>query len=72
MTTHPAGGGPPGSVSPPVDAILSEAWWAQPGASSAPAAPASVEVLRQQAAALLQRIYRWLEATAPSAPQVLG
>lgn len=30
------------------------------------------EAMRQQAAALLQHTYRWLEATASTAPQVLG
>lgn len=30
------------------------------------------EVLRQQAAARLQHVYRWIETTAPVAPQVLN
>jgi hypothetical protein len=34
--------------------------------------PVPEDALRQQAAALLQHVYRWLEATAPVAPQVLG
>lgn len=38
-----------------------------------PARPAVTEdALRQQAAAVLQHVYRWLEATAPIAPPVLG
>jgi len=37
-----------------------------------PARPAVTEdALRQQAAALLQHAYRWLEAAAPIAPQVV-
>lgn len=34
--------------------------------------PAVDEVLRQQAAALLQHAYRWLEAAIPVAPQLSG
>jgi hypothetical protein len=37
---------------------------------AAPAMPP--EALRQQAAALLQRCYRWLEAAVPVVPQVAG
>ena len=70
MTTQPLGSGPPGPA--PAHALLSESWWAPPGAVPAVATPAPAEVLRQQTAALLQRVYRWLEATAPAAPQVLG
>jgi hypothetical protein len=38
-------------------------------AGAPPAAQPSVEALRQQAAAIVQRCYRWLEACAPVLPQ---
>jgi hypothetical protein len=42
-----------------------------PGGLQPPLAPSvTVEALRQQAAALLQRCYHWLEAAVPVAPQV--
>jgi hypothetical protein len=45
---------------------------APPGAAASAFAgqPATDEPLRQQAAALLQHTYRWLEAAIPDAPQV--
>jgi hypothetical protein len=66
MTAYTIGAAVPGSAS-----RLHETY---PGwSSTVPPQPAVAEdALRQQAAALLQHVYRWLEATAPATPQVVG
>jgi hypothetical protein len=66
MTAYTIGAAGPGSAQ---RAFESSAEWSP----TPPVRPAVAEdVLRQQAAAVLQHVYRWLEATAPAAPQVVG
>jgi len=56
-----------GPASRPFEAAPSGAWSTNmPARSQVPD-----EALRQQAAALLQHVYRWLEASVPVAPDVL-
>lgn len=52
----------------PFEAGPSSAWSVMPVGQQSIAE----EALRQQSGALLQHVYRWLEATASVAPQVLG
>jgi len=72
VTAYTIGGGMPGMT----PGAMLRAFEAVPSAEWSPAMavrqPIAEEALRQQAAALLQHVYRWLEATAPVAPQVLG
>jgi hypothetical protein len=59
------------TFSPAVAAVgvpIGASYAPQPGGS----VPASEEVLRQQAAAALQRCYRWLEVAVPVIPQLAG
>jgi len=73
MTAYTVGAVPgvvprPFEAPQPVEAPAPPDW-----SSTIPGAPPVAEdALRQQAAALLQHVYRWLEATAPVAPQLLG
>ncbi|GEM_PF-5691100 len=65
MTTYAAGGAP-AVIARPFDAP-SRAERATP---SAVRQPLVEEAMRQQAAALLQHLYRWLDAAAAAVPQV--
>jgi hypothetical protein len=69
MTTYPTGVTASGSAPPPYGADPPGEWWSPPTPLASP--PITADVLRQQAAALLQHVYRWLEATAPTSPRVL-
>lgn len=64
----PAGTLPPGIIQP--GALTAGVLPAGPLPGMPPGGQPSTEVLRQQAAAVIQRCYRWLEAVAPTVPQV--
>ena len=64
----PAGAMPPGAIQPAATFAGAMPAGLRPGMP--PGGQPSTEVLRQQAAAVIQRCYRWLEAVAPTVPQV--
>jgi len=65
MTAYTVGA-MPGSAARPLETLPE---WSP---TIPPRPPVTEDALRQQAAALLQHVYRWLEAAAPIAPQVVA
>jgi hypothetical protein len=66
MTAYTVGGPVPGLAAWPVETFPE--WSATLPARSA----VTEDALRQQAAALLQHVYRWLDAAIPVAPQLVA
>lgn len=70
-TIIPSGMTPPGIVAPGMAApTMTLLGMVQPGAMTPGPVQPTTEAMRQQAAAVIQRCYRWLEAAVPMVPQV--